>query len=92
MTLREEVARAMFTAVKRDPPGLEFDEVPPIRNAYMTGADAAIAIVRPIVERETLERAAGIGYLVCAETRHVTIGDKVATAIRALADQAKGEG
>ncbi len=32
-----------------------------------------------------LEEAAGAAYRVCAETRHVTLGDKAADAIRALA-------
>ena len=34
----------------------------------------------------TLERAAGVAYVTCAETRHVTLGDKAATAIRKLMD------
>lgn len=36
------------------------------------------------VEAETRERAAMLGYAICAETRHVTLGDKVAEAIRNL--------
>lgn len=36
-----------------------------------------------LAERERQkERDANIGYRVCAETRHVTLGDKVAQAIR----------
>lgn len=31
---------------------------------------------------EVTERAAGLAYATCAETRHVTLGDKVATALR----------
>lgn len=36
------------------------------------------------VEAETRERAAMLGYAICAETGHVTLGDKVAEAIRNL--------
>jgi hypothetical protein len=42
--------------------------------ARALAAEAALAAER--------ERAAQIGYRVCAETRHVTLGDKVAAAIR----------
>jgi hypothetical protein len=34
--------------------------------------------------RRGLQEAAGVGYMVCAETRHVTLGDKVRAAITAL--------
>lgn len=51
MELREEVARAMFAKVRGKDGKLKFDEVEPIRDAYMTGADAAIAIVLRKVER-----------------------------------------
>ncbi len=34
-------------------------------------------------DEELIERAANIAYRVCAETRHVTLGDKAANAIRA---------
>lgn len=43
-------------------------------------------------ERRTLERAARTAYRVCAETRHVTLGDKCSDAIRALIDQPNTEG
>ena len=33
---------------------------------------------------DVLEEAARTGYRICAETRHVTLGDKVEAAIRAL--------
>ena len=46
--------------------------------ARALAAEAALAAER--------ERAAQIGYRVCAETRHVTLGDKVAAAIRAQGD------
>lgn len=36
------------------------------------------------VEAETRERCAMLGYAICAETRHVTLGDKVSEAIRNL--------
>lgn len=36
------------------------------------------------LDRETIERCAQTGYRVCAETRHVTLGDKVAAALRSL--------
>lgn len=47
------------------------------------------ARVKAEARREALEEAAITGYRVCAETRHVTLGDRVAAAIRALAE--KGE-
>ncbi len=39
-------------------------------------------LIRQAVEAER-ERLAQIGYRVCAETRHVTLGNSVAAAIRA---------
>ena len=36
--------------------------------------------------RGALGRAATTGYIVCAETRHVTLGEKVRAAIEALGD------
>lgn len=33
-----------------------------------------------------IEECARVAYIACAETRHVTLGEKVAKAIRALAD------
>jgi chromosome segregation ATPase len=39
---------------------------------------------------DALEEAAVAGYIACAETRHVRLGDRVATAIRALATQGDG--
>ena len=76
MTLREEVAKAISGA-----------PFPSTRS--LAKADAAIAIVRPIIERETLERAAAhieqmFGHLAWSQDQ--------ADSIRALADQAKGEG
>jgi len=41
---------------------------------------------RQAAEKATRERDAGIAYWKCAETRHVTLGDKVATAIRSQND------
>jgi len=38
----------------------------------------------PAAETRLREEAANIGYRICAETRHVTLGDKVAAAIRAI--------
>lgn len=32
----------------------------------------------------TKKKAANLAYAVCAETRHVTLGDKCATAIRSM--------
>lgn len=46
--------------------------------ARALAAEAALAAARA--------RAAQIGYRVCAETPHVTLGDKVAAAIRAQGD------
>jgi hypothetical protein len=57
--------------------------------------DAEIARLRREVaaaEAAALERAADAAYRVCAETRHVTLGDKAAEAIRALAKLDGGEG
>jgi hypothetical protein len=53
--LAEKVARAMFAVVKRDS-DISFDEVAPIREAYIAGAEAAIEAtgVRELVE--ALER------------------------------------
>lgn len=39
---------------------------------------------------KALEEAARVGYRTCAETRHVKLGDAVATAIRALATGKEG--
>lgn len=36
---------------------------------------------------DVLEEAARMAYRVCAETRHVTLGDRAADAIRALKDR-----
>lgn len=43
-----------------------------------------LAEARETARREALEEAANAGYVTCAETRHVTLGDKVRSAIRAL--------
>ena len=45
-----------------------------------------IAQFRQAAEKAQQERDAGIAYWKCAETRHVTLGDKVATAIRSQND------
>lgn len=37
--------------------------------------------------RQALEDAANVAYRTCAETRHVTLGDKCATAIRQLMEE-----
>jgi hypothetical protein len=42
--------------------------------------------------RAELEEAAATGYRICAETRHVTLGNKVAAAIRALISNPAREG
>lgn len=56
--LVEVLARAMFAAVKRDS-NITFDEVPPIREAYMTGARAILPIIHDAVKAET-ERCVAI--------------------------------
>ena len=45
----------------------------------------AFARHRITATAEALEAAAQAAYLMCAETRHVTLGDKVVAAIRAIA-------
>lgn len=53
----------------------------------LSAAEANLAEARArleTVEAETRERCAILGYAICAETRHVTLGDKVAQAIRNL--------
>jgi hypothetical protein len=52
---------------------------------------AALLAEREAATARERERAAAIGYRVCAETRHVTLGDKVAAAIRSP-DKDRGEG
>ena len=41
---------------------------------------------RDAIRAEAFEEAAAVAYRVCAETRHVTLGDKAAAAIRNLAN------
>lgn len=36
---------------------------------------------------KALEEAAGVAYFTCAETRHVSLGEKCSTAIRALSEK-----
>ena len=72
---------------------------PAMRELMQTYRDNQIAVaetlseVEPAIEaaraagiREGLEMAAKVAYVTCAQTRHVTLGDKVADAIRALKD------
>lgn len=47
----------------------------------------AFARHRLAAEAAAFEKAAGVGYRICAETRHVALGDKVATAIRKFAGE-----
>ncbi|MES2030895.1 MAG: hypothetical protein V4477_17070 [Pseudomonadota bacterium] len=61
-----------------------------MNDAAITGPLNAIATALPAAggeaskrEAEIAERCAKIAYRVCAETRHVTLGDKAAAAIRA---------
>ena len=44
------------------------------------------------VRREVLKEAASKGYYACAETRHVTLGDKVSDTILALIDTPQPKG
>ena len=46
------------------------------------GLPSIVATYRAEIESATIELCAGAGYIACAETRHVTLGDKVRTAIR----------
>lgn len=39
--------------------------------------------------QQGMEEAAWVAYRVCAETRHVTLGDRIATAIRSKAEEKK---
>jgi hypothetical protein len=48
-------------------------------------------VVIPSTRADALEDAAMVAYRVCAETRHVTLGDKAAAAILALRDAGGGE-
>lgn len=52
----------------------------------------AFARFQAEIESATIELCAGAGYIACAETRHVTLGDKVRTAIRNLKGQTSGDG
>ena len=65
MTLREEVARAIWTAPLNDQPvGYAMRRYPPsfkgVQDELNRQADAAIDIARPIIEREAFERAAQV--------------------------------
>ncbi len=51
-----------------------------------TDIDDIIEAVAPLIASQALERAASTGYVVCAETRHMKLGDKVSDAILALKD------
>jgi len=51
----------------------------------------SLSEARATGRREGLSEAARIGYWVCAETRHVTLGDNVAAAIRAAMEKEKSE-
>lgn len=58
--------------------------------AYGYGHGIEVAENREKAAREkALDDAAQAGYVACAETRHVTLGDKVAAAIRALKDEVR---
>ncbi len=48
----------------------------------LSRAPEVLELIRQAVEADR-ERLAQIGYRVCAETRHVTLGNSVAAAIRA---------
>jgi hypothetical protein len=55
--------------------------------AHLQGDLEAMQQVREeAIVRAALERAATKAYCTCAETRHVTLGDKCDDAIRNLAD------
>lgn len=71
-TLRDDVARAVQSTRLRTQRGGPTK----LTSTDKQIADAAIAVV--------LERAAQVGYLTCAETRHVALGDNVSQAIRNL--------
>ncbi len=50
------------------------------------GASVAIRTLRAMVAEAVVkerERCARVGYVMCAKTRHVTLGNEVAAAIRA---------
>lgn len=60
-------------------PHLAADEIERLR--------LSLSEARATGRREGMEEAAAIGYWICAETRHVTLGDKVAAAIRAAMEK-----
>jgi hypothetical protein len=57
---------------------------------YVPAAPASSQTELAEVRRLALEEAARVAYRVCAETRHVTLGDSAAAAIRALASMKEG--
>jgi hypothetical protein len=83
----EAVARAICISDGLDPDDTFMGL--PVWNEWVPNARAALSAIpdaRAAGVREGLEMAAKVAYVTCAQTRHVTLGDKVADAIRALKD------
>lgn len=49
-------------------------------------AAAALRAAAPFIRSQAFREAASIAYRVCAETRHVTLGDQCAAELRAAAE------
>ena len=76
MDLTEQIARALYEADDHhDRPWVNAPSF--VQERYLRIAQS---VLPPIAAER--ERCVGVAYTTCAETRHVTLGDKVATAIR----------
>lgn len=90
MTAAPERIWTDFTAANRvdlaydNPPTSLYSECQEeyIAVTALSSAPEVLELIRQAVEADR-ERLAQIGYRVCAETRHVTLGNSVAAAIRA---------
>lgn len=81
---QEYTLRAMATNYGDGPHKWDFLD----KEACAKAADEIHALRAALSTKESpeqlRERCANVGYRICAETRHVTLGDQVAAAIRAL--------
>jgi hypothetical protein len=85
-TLRAEIASRDAALVKARE---ELTECAASLDRLQSNSEKLLAEARR-ARAEALEEAAVAGYIACAETRHVRLGDRVATAIRARASQGDG--
>lgn len=90
-----EILNDLYASVRRrdsdehrngqDPKGLGPEGMP------ARAAESGIAQDEAAIRADERERCARVAYRICAETRHVTLGDKTASAIRALPQLGEGE-